>query len=53
VLTQLYEDWKNKPVEMDLEKLWRELGVSLDGDTVRFNDAAPLANVRKAITAGK
>ena len=53
VLTQLYADWKDKPVTVDLEKLWRELGVSLDGDSVRFDDAAPSAAVRKAITESR
>lgn len=51
VLTRLYAKWKDKPIEVDLDKLWRELGVSIQGDTVRFDDTAPLANVRKAITA--
>jgi hypothetical protein len=53
VLTHLYEDWKDKAVTVDLDGLWREMGVSLDGDSVRFDDAAPLAAVRKAITGGK
>lgn len=53
VLTKLYGDWKDKPVRVDLDALWRELGVTLDGDGVRFDDAAPLAAVRKAITASK
>jgi hypothetical protein len=51
VLTRMYSEWKDKPVDVDLDKLWRELGVSLQGETVRFDDTAPLANVRKAITA--
>lgn len=50
VLTHLYAKWKDKPVEVDLDKLWSQLGVIMDGDTVRFNDAAPLAQVRKSIT---
>ncbi|HEY2857994.1 MAG TPA: hypothetical protein VGJ21_06230 [Terracidiphilus sp.] len=50
VLTQLYADWKDKPVTVDLDKMWRDLGVSFDGDAVRFDDKAPLAAVRKAIT---
>ena len=51
VLTQMYAQWKDKPVAVDLDKLWRELGVSMAGDTARFDEAAPLAKVRMAITA--
>ncbi|MFP5235142.1 MAG: hypothetical protein ACLGSD_04515 [Acidobacteriota bacterium] len=51
VLTRMYSKWKDKPVNVDLAKLGRDLGVAVDGGTVRFNDAAPLAGVRKAITA--
>jgi hypothetical protein len=29
--------------------LWHELGVEPDGESVRLNDAAPLAAVRHAI----
>jgi hypothetical protein len=50
VLMHLYDDWKDKPVTVDLDQIWRELGVSLEGDSVRFDDAATLAAVRKGIT---
>jgi hypothetical protein len=30
-------------------KLWQELGVEPQGDTVRLNEAAPLADIRRAI----
>lgn len=53
VLTGLYADWKDKPVRVDLDALWRELGVSLAGDSVRFDDAAPLAALRMAITESR
>ena len=33
----------------DLMKLWQELGVEPHGDTVRLNEAAPLAAIRHAI----
>jgi len=52
VLEDLYSAWKDKPVEVDLPKLWRDLGVEKKGDTVVFNDKAPDAAVRKAIMAG-
>lgn len=50
VLEALYAQWKAKPVEVDLEKLWRELGVVKTGDSVTFNNNAALAAIRKAIT---
>jgi hypothetical protein len=52
VLTSLYEKMKDKPVQTDLPGLWRELGVARNGNTVVFDDNAPQAAVRKAITAG-
>ncbi|HZC36105.1 MAG TPA: hypothetical protein VE242_10850 [Chthoniobacterales bacterium] len=51
-LMELYNDWSAKPVAPDLDKLWKQLGVIATGDTVRFDDSAPLASVRRAITTG-
>jgi hypothetical protein len=51
VLTQLYAETKDKPAPLDLDSLWRQLGVRKDGDTVRLDDGAPLAGIRRAITA--
>src|ERR1700720_395881 len=53
VLEDLYREMADKPVTVDLPNLWRELGIqrSQDGD-VSFVDDAPLASVRKSITAG-
>ncbi len=39
------------PAGAELEQLWQRLGVQADGDGVRFDDTAPLAAVRRAITA--
>ena len=33
----------------DLMALWRQLGIETDGDTVRLDEHAPLADVRRAI----
>lgn len=44
-LTELYQRMKDSPEPVDLDTLWRDLGV--DGTTL--NDAAPLAAVRRAI----
>ena len=49
-LRELYEQMGSQPVTVDLEALWRQLGISRRGDTVVFDDKAPSAEVRKAIT---
>jgi hypothetical protein len=49
VLTQLYNDWGQKPVVPDLEKLWRDLGLRYQDGRLDFDDTAPLATIRKSI----
>jgi len=39
------------PVNVDLAGLWRELGVAMSSASVGFDDSAPLASTRRAITA--
>ena len=53
VLTDLYAQWKDKPVQYDLPALWTQLGVRTTPDGVEFSDSAPLAAVREAITKAK
>lgn len=50
-LSKLYADMRATPVQVDLDDLWRQLGVSVRDDDIVFDDDAPLAAVRKAITA--
>lgn len=51
VLAELYATHATRPVRVDLEGLFRDLGVAPGpGKTVTFDDAAPLAAVRRAIT---
>lgn len=52
VLRELYDEMKARPVHVDLDELWKQLGIVRHGGSVTFNDAAPLAAVRKAITKG-
>jgi hypothetical protein len=52
VLTTLYGKMKKDPYPVDLPALWQQLGIAQDGDTVRFNDTAPLAAIREGITYG-
>jgi hypothetical protein len=52
VLRELYDEMKDQPVTVDLAALWKQLGVVPRGRSVLFDDSAPLAAVRKAITGG-
>jgi hypothetical protein len=51
VLADLYAKMKDQPVDSDLAALWKQLGVELDEREVRVNDNAPLAAIRRSITA--
>jgi len=53
VLAALYEKMKDQPYAVDLDAMWRDLGVERTGNTVSFEEAAPLAKVRDAITYGE
>ena len=48
---ELYEQMRATPVDVDLDALWRELGVSVIDGEVIFDEQAPLAPIRRAITA--
>lgn len=50
VLAELYAQMKDRPQSVDLEALWRELGVVMRGGEVRFDETTPLAAIRRAIT---
>ena len=50
VLTRLHNEMGSKPVTPDLAALWRDLGLRQRGEALEFDDAAPLAAIRKAIT---
>ena len=50
VLLPLYEQWKDKPVDVDLPAMWRSLGVIWKGNTVAVDDSAPQAAIRRAMT---
>ena len=51
VLTRLHNEMGSKPVTPDLAALWRDLGLKRIGEDIEFDDTAPLAAIRKAITA--
>ena len=49
VMMDLYESWRDKPVDPQLRELWWRLGVRPNGRTVSFDNNAALAGVRKQI----
>jgi hypothetical protein len=51
VLEDLYQRTKSTAITTDLDALWKELGVPSDPKTQPFDDRAPLAPIRIAITA--
>jgi hypothetical protein len=50
VLRELYDEMKDRAVTVDLATLWKQLGIVRRGRSVAFDDGAPLASIRKAIT---
>ena len=50
VLEQMYREWGESPVLVDLPGLWKQLGVRTEGHSVVFDAKAPLAATRLAIT---
>jgi len=51
VLADLYQLMKTTAIHTNLDDLWRRLGVQAKNGAVTFDDRAPLAEIRKAITA--
>lgn len=51
VLEELYAQWRDKPVQVDLPALWKKLGVSLQDGKIVYDDTAPDAAIRKAIAS--
>ena len=49
VLSDLYKKMKSAPAPVDLDALWKELGVKRPDGKTEFDDTAPLAPIRKAI----
>lgn len=50
VLMDLYGQMRDKPDPMDLDALWKKLGVRMEGKSVVFDAKAPDAAIREAIT---
>lgn len=50
VLTRLHNEMGTRAVTPDLAGLWRDLGLRLQNGNLAFDDTAPLAAIRAAIT---
>jgi hypothetical protein len=53
VLVDLYNSWKNRPVSVDLNQLWVQLGVRTGSHGIQLDSSAPLASIRTAITTSR
>jgi hypothetical protein len=53
VLVDLYHEMRDKPEGVDLAEMWKRLGIMGEGKTVKFDEAAPDAAIRVAITRRK
>ncbi len=53
VLRETYDRMKDTPAAVDLDALWRRLGVRRTAGKISFDPDAPLAAVRRAIGAGR
>jgi hypothetical protein len=51
VLMELYDQMKATPVTPDLAAIWRQLGIRPSGNSVAFDQGAPLASVVRSIMA--
>lgn len=51
VLIELYDQMKDAPLDPNLDKLWRDLGIKVSGDSVVFDQSAPLASIVNSIMA--
>lgn len=50
VLQALYREMRDKPVTVDLDALWKKLGVAQKAGRMVYDDGVPGAAIRKAIT---
>lgn len=49
VLRELYDAMGRRPHAIDLDALWRDLGLRLDGERVGFDEQAKFAAIRRAL----
>ncbi len=51
VLSDLYQRWKDVPVNVNLDQLWHELGIQIEPHGIELDSGAPLAEIRNTITS--
>jgi hypothetical protein len=51
VLRELYDRMAPRAEKVDLDAMWKKLGIARQGDKLVFDDQAPLAKLRLAMTA--
>jgi hypothetical protein len=49
VLRDLYAKMGPSAMDVNLDAIWKRLGIQMDGGTVTFDDSAPLARIRRTI----
>lgn len=52
VLQSLYKNMRARPVSVNLKSIWLALGIHKRDGSIVFNDLAPLAHIRHAISNG-
>jgi hypothetical protein len=52
-MEELYDELRAQPGNIDLDRLWSELGIKIGSTIVTFDERAPLAAVRRAIMSRK
>jgi hypothetical protein len=50
ILTTLYHRLRDRPGHVDLDSMWRELGISATPEGIDFDDRAPLARIRRQMS---
>jgi hypothetical protein len=50
VLSELYARQKDRPDSTDLDALWRKMGIGTNGERIQFDESAPEAGLRRAMT---
>jgi predicted metalloprotease with PDZ domain len=53
VLRELHAKMGSSPHPVDLDEIWHKLGIVRAGRAIRFDDSAPLASIRRAITGAE
>jgi len=51
VLRELHQKMGSQPYPVDLQALWKKVGVRMQSNKVVFDDDAPLASLRRSMTA--